>query len=40
MDIYSKLTGYVADDSSTLGIPPLAAPAPPDLTKEAISLQV
>lgn len=38
MDIYSKLTGYIADDS-TPGIPPSVL-APPDLTKDAISLQV
>ena len=37
MDIYSKLTGFIADDAS--GTPP-SAPAPPDLTKQAISLQV
>ncbi|GJJ09910.1 hypothetical protein Clacol_004134 [Clathrus columnatus] len=37
MDIYSKLTGFIADDAS--GSPP-SAPAPPDLTKDAISLQL
>jgi len=36
MDIYSKLTGFVADNAS--GAPP-NAPAPPDLTKNALSLQ-
>lgn len=37
MDIYSKLTEFIADDASGA---PLSAPAPPDLTKDAISLQV
>ncbi|KAF8589515.1 Neutral/alkaline nonlysosomal ceramidase [Ramaria rubella] len=36
MDIYSKLTAFIADNAS--GVPP-SAPAPPDLTKNAISLQ-
>lgn len=36
MDIYSKLTGFVADNASGA---PASAPAPPDLTKQAISLQ-
>ncbi|GJJ12006.1 hypothetical protein Clacol_006244 [Clathrus columnatus] len=36
IDIYSKLTGFIADNAS--GSPP-SAPAPPDLTKKAMSLQ-
>lgn len=36
MDIYSKLTGFIADYAS--GTPESAA-APPDLTMKAISLQ-
>lgn len=39
MDIYSKLTGYIADNS-TQGSVPHSASAPPDLTKDAISLQL
>lgn len=37
MNIYSKLTAFIADVASG---PPPPAPAPPDLTKKALSLQV